>query len=167
MTAYHLAQLNVGTTLHDMDDPAMRGFVENLDRINALAETSPGFVWRLQDEAGSAVGIQVSEDPRFIVNLSVWENAESLFDFVYRSAHTEIMAQRRQWFRRPDQAFQVLWWLPAGEVPTVEQALARLRLLQERGPTAEAFTFKARFPAPGQIGPEEDLRPEPYCVGWS
>ena len=167
MTAYHLAQLNVGTTLYDMDDPAMRGFVENLDRINALAEASPGFVWRLQDDAGSAVGIQVSDDPRFIVNLSVWQSAEALFDFVYRSAHTKIMVQRRQWFQRPDQAFQVLWWLPAGELPSVEQALARLRLLQAQGPTAEAFTFKARFPAPGQGGPEEDLRPEPYCVGWS
>lgn len=167
MTAYHLAQLNVGTTLYDMDDPAMRSFVENLDRINALAEASPGFVWRLQDDAGSAVGIQVSGDPRFIINLSVWESADALFDFVYRSAHSRIMARRRQWFRRPDQAFQVLWWLPAGELPSVEQALARLRRLQAQGPTAEAFTFKARFPAPDQGGPEDDLRPEPYCVGWS
>ena len=167
MTAYHLAQLNVGTTLHALDHPEMRGFVENLDRINALAEASPGFVWRLQDDAGSAVGIQVSEDPSFIVNLSVWRDAEALFGFVYRSAHSQIMAQRRQWFRRPDQAYQVLWWLPAGEIPTVEEALAQLRHLRELGPTAQAFTFKARFPAPDQGGPEEDLRPEPYCVGWS
>lgn len=167
MTAYHLAQFNVATTLYDMDDPAMRGFVENLDRINALAEASPGFVWRLQDETGSAIGIQVSEDPHFLVNLSVWESAEALFDYVYRSAHTEIMGRRKQWFRRPDQVYQVLWWLPAGELPSVEQGLARLKLLQEQGPSAEAFTFKARFPAPDRGGPEEDLKPELYCVGWS
>ncbi len=167
MSRYHLAQMNVGTILHDLEDPAMKGFVDNLERINALAEASPGFVWRLQDEAGDATGIQVTEDPRFIVNLSLWETAEALFDFVYRSAHTGIMAQRRQWFARPEEAYQVLWWLPAGELPTVESALARLERLRELGPTAEAFTFKQRFPAPGAEDSGGDLRPEPYCVGWS
>ncbi len=164
---HHLAQLNVGTLLHDIEHPAVKGFVDNLERINALAEASPGFVWRLQDEAGDATGIQVSDDPRFIVNLSVWETAEALFDFVYRSAHTGIMAQRRQWFARPAEAYQVLWWLPAGELPTVEAALARLQRLRDLGPTAEAFTFKQRFPAPGAEEDGSDLRPEPYCVGWS
>ncbi len=167
MPRYHLAQLNVGTILHDLEAPAMKGFVDNLERINALAEASPGFVWRLQDEAGDATGIQVTEDPRFIVNLSLWETAEALFDFVYRSAHTGIMAQRREWFARPAEAYQVLWWLPAGEIPTVEAALARLERLRELGPTPEAFTFKQRFPAPGAEDDGSDLRPEPYCVGWS
>ena len=164
---YHLAQVNVGTILHDLEDPAMKGFVDNLDRINALAECSPGFIWRLKNESGNATGIQVTEDPRFIVNLSLWETAEALFDFVYRSAHTGIMAQRRQWFARPAEAYQALWWLPAGELPTVEAALARLRRLQELGPTAEAFTFKQRFPAPGAEDDGGALHPEPYCVGWS
>ena len=171
MTAYHLAQLNVGTTLHLMDHPEMSGFVDNLDRNNALAERSPGFVWRLQDEAGSAVGIQVNENPHFIVNLSLWESAEALFDFVYRSAHTGIMAQRRQWFERPEEAYQALWWLPAGQLPSIEEALARLQTLRDKGPTPEAFTFKSRFPAPGgsDTGSDSgaDLAPEPYCVGWS
>lgn len=165
--SHHLAQMNVGTIRHDLADPRMKGFVDNLERINAQAEASPGFVWRLQDEAGDATGIQVAEDPRFIVNLSLWETAEALFDFVYRSAHTGIMAQRRQWFLRPAEAYQVLWWLPAGEIPTVEAALARLDRLRELGPTPEAFTFKQRFPAPGAEADDRDLRPEPYCVGWS
>ena len=165
--SHHLAQMNVGTTLHDLADPRMKGFVDNLERINALAEASPGFVWRLQDEAGDATGIQVTEDPRFIVNLSLWETAEALFDFVYRSAHTGIMAQRRQWFLRPADAFQVLWWLPAGEVPTAEAGLARLQRLRDLGPSPEAFTFKQRFPAPGAEADDRDLRPDPYCVGWS
>ena len=165
--SHHLAQMNVGTILYDLADPRMKGFVDNLERINALAEASPGFVWRLQDEAGDATGIQVTDDPRFIVNLSLWETAEALFDFVYRSAHTGIMAQRRQWFLRPADAFQVLWWLPAGEVPTVEAGLARLQRLRDLGPTPEAFTFKQRFPAPGAEADDRDLRPEPYCVGWS
>ena len=150
--SHHLAQMNVGTILHDLSDPRMKGFVDNLERINALAEASPGFVWRLQDEAGDATGIQVTEDPRFIVNLSLWETAEALFDFVYRSAHTGIMAQRRQWFLRPADAFQVLWWLPEGEVPTVETGLAQLQRLRDLGPTPEAFTFKQRFPAPETVG---------------
>ncbi|MDJ0944530.1 MAG: DUF3291 domain-containing protein [Kiloniellales bacterium] len=165
--SHHLAQLNVGTILHDLEDPRMKGFVDNLERINALAEASPGFLWRLKDEAGDATGIQATEDPRFIVNLSVWESPEALFDFVYRSAHTGIMAQRRQWFARPAEAYQVLWWLPAGEIPTVEAALERLERLRAQGPTPEAFTFKQRFPAPGAEDSGDDLRPEPYCVGWS
>ncbi len=165
--SHHLAQMNVGTILYDLADPRMKGFIDNLERINALAEASLGFVWRLQDEAGDATGIQVTDDPRFIVNLSLWETAEALFDFVYRSAHTGIMAQRRQWFLRPADAFQVLWWLPAGEVPTVEAGLARLQRLRDLGPTPEAFTFKQRFPAPGAEADDRDLRPDPYCVGWS
>ena len=165
--SHHLAQLNVGTTLHDLADPRMRGFVDNLERINALAEASPGFVWRLQDDSGDATGIQVSADPRFIVNMSLWETADALFDFVYRSAHTGIMTQRRNWFQRPVEAYQVLWWVPAGEVPTVKEALARLERLRGLGPTSGAFTFKQRFPAPGAQEDDRDLRPEPYCIGWS
>ena len=165
--SHHLAQMNVGTILHDLADPRMKGFVDNLERINGLAEASPGFVWRLQDEAGDATGIQLAEDPRFIVNMSVWETAEALFDFVYRSAHTGIMAQRRQWFARPSEAYQVLWWVRAGEFPTAEAGLARLDRLRKLGPTAEAFTFKQRFPAPGAEEDGPDLHPEPYCVGWS
>ena len=163
---WHLAQLNVGTILHPADDPRMQGFYSRLDAINALAEASPGFVWRLQSDSGNATDIQVADDPMFLVNLSVWESAEALFEYVYRSAHREVMAGRRQWFARPEAAHQVLWWVAAGHQPSTEEALARLSLLRRHGPTAEAFTFKARYPAPDQRGEPDDYRADDRCAGW-
>jgi hypothetical protein len=161
----HIAQMNVGTVLHDLDDPRLADFMTNLDRVNALAEASPGFVWRLQSEAGNATDIKTNDDPRFIVNMSVWESPEALFDFVYRSDHRLFMVRRREWFRKPDGPYQVLWWVNAGTPPTVADGLARLRHLAEHGPTPHAFTFKATFP-PSDAGPV-DLAPEPYCMGWA
>lgn len=167
MTGWHVAQMNVGTALYAMDDPGMGEFVARLDEINALAEASPGFVWRLQSDSGNATDIQVSEDPRFIVNMSVWRSVEDLFDYAYKSAHRLVMAKRRQWFERPADAYQVLWWVPAGHEPTVEEGLARLAHLRQQGPSATAFTFKQRFPPPGQSEMPEGLDPAPHCVGWS
>ncbi|HTV51925.1 MAG TPA: DUF3291 domain-containing protein, partial [Steroidobacteraceae bacterium] len=137
-----------------------------LDEVNALAERSPGFVWRLQSASGNATDIQVSSDPRFLVNMSVWQSVEALFDFVYRTAHTRFMSRRREWFEKPVQAYQVLWWIPAGHTPSVAEALARLEQLRQHGPTHEAFTFKQPFPPPGEPGRAQDLHPEPYCAGW-
>ena len=148
MSGYQLAQLNVAWAKADMDDPLMADFMANLDRINALAERTPGFVWRLQSDSGNATDIQVTDDPRFIVNLTVWQDADSLFDFVYKSAHTPIMARRREWFEKRSEAIQVLWWVPAGHRPSVREALARLGRLNKEGPTEKAFTFKRRFPPP-------------------
>jgi hypothetical protein len=98
--------------------------------------------------------------------MSVWRDVEALFEFVYKSMHRLVMAKRREWFDQPSRAYQVLWWVKADAMPTVEDGLARLRYLQEHGPTAQAFTFKHKFPRPGMAGQPEDLRPEPYCVGW-
>lgn len=166
--SYQIAQMNVARALYPIDDPRMAGFVDQLDEINALAECSAGFVWRLKDDSGSATDIQVTGDPQLIVNMSVWATAEALFDFVYRTSHTKVMARRRDWFERPAQAFQVLWWVPAGHEPTAEKGLARLKYLRAHGPTAKAFTFKERFPSPAGDGTGgADLAPEPYCVGWS
>lgn len=151
MSGYQLAQLNVAWAKADLDDPLLADFMANLDRINALADRSSGFVWRLQSGSGNATDIQVTDDPRLIVNLSVWEDADSLFDFVYKSAHTPIMARRREWFEKRREAIMVLWWVPAGHEPGVEEAMARLRQLNEGGPTAEAFTFKRRFPPPDAV----------------
>lgn len=145
---FELAQVNVGRAKAPLDCPLMAGFVANLDRINALAEASPGFVWRLMDESGNATGIAVNEDPRVIVNLSVWRSAEELFAFVYETAHSGIMARRRAWFERWDEPHMALWWVPAGHRPSVAEALERLAYLAKHGPTERAFTFKARFPAP-------------------
>ena len=150
MKHFHLAQINVGRTLAPLDDPQLAGFVERLDDINALADRSPGFVWRLQSESGNATDIQVSADPNFIVNMSVWEDLDSLFAYVYRSDHLQVMAQRRQWFEKPSGAFMALWWLPAGTLPEVSEGLERIALLERSGATPEAFTFKQPFDADGR-----------------
>lgn len=162
---WHLAQVNIGRLVAPQGDPRVAPFFEALDRINALAEASPGFVWRLQDGEGNATGIRYAPDPLLAINLSVWTDAEALFDFVYRSAHTPVMARRREFFTRFDGAYQALWWVPAGTVPTVNDALSRLWLIDRFGPGPDAFTFKARFPMPGRAGPPEDLRPDPWCMG--
>nr|MBA3896833.1 DUF3291 domain-containing protein [Sphingomonadaceae bacterium] len=125
-SGWQFAQINVGRLVAPEGDPAVADFFADLDRINALAETMPGFVWRLQGEGGNATGIQPTPDPQFIVNMSVWADADALFAFVYRSAHTPVMARRREWFGRFDGAHQALWWIEAGTVPSVEDGLARL-----------------------------------------
>jgi heme-degrading monooxygenase HmoA len=163
---WHIAQMNVATALYDMDDPRMAEFVARLDEVNALADRSPGFVWRLQSDSGNATDIQATDDPRLIVNMSTWENVEALFDFAYKSAHRQVVGKRREWFAPPTGAYQVLWWVPAGNQPTVQEGLERLALLDTQGATASAFTFKSKFPQPGATGAPKDLKPEPYCVGW-
>jgi hypothetical protein len=150
MNRYQLAQINVGRTLAPLDDPQLAGFVDRLDEINALADRSPGFVWRLQGESGNATDVAVSPDPNFIVNLSVWDDIESLFAYVYKTDHTRVMAQRRQWFEKPSGAFMALWWVAAGRRPSAEEGLRRIEVLDRKGPTAEAFTFKMPFDAEGR-----------------
>ncbi len=148
MSAYELAQLNIGTIKGPMDSPVMADFVANLDRINALAERTPGFVWRLQTDEGNATSIRPYEDDKIAVNMSVWRDVESLSKYVYSSAHVEIMRRRREWFERMTEAFLVLWWVPGGHRPSVAEAKAKLELLRSKGPTQEAFTFRQAFPPP-------------------
>jgi hypothetical protein len=148
MSVYELAQLNIGIIKGPMDSPVMAEFAGNLERINALAERSPGFVWRLQTEAGDATAIRPFENPSMLVNMSVWRDLESLSAYVYRSGHVELMRRRREWFDRMTEAFLVLWWVPIGHRPTVEEAIGRLELLRSRGASAEAFTFRQAFPPP-------------------
>lgn len=145
---FHLAQVNVGRLLAPIDDPLIADFVAQLDAVNALADASPGFVWRLKDESGNATAIPAFDDPRMIVNMSVWESLDALRDYVYRSDHTKVLTRRRDWFEKLDRPHMALWWIPAGTLPTVEDAKRRLRILAERGPSADAFTFRDRFPAP-------------------
>src|SRR5215472_1263832 len=148
MSAYELAQLNIGVIRGPIDSPIMAEFVANLARINALAETSPGFVWRLQTAEGDATAIRPFDDPNQLVNMSVWRDADSLRRFVYRSAHADILKRRREWFEPLSEAIMVLWWVPRGHRPSVEEAIARLTLLRERGATPEAFTFRQTYPPP-------------------
>jgi hypothetical protein len=163
---WHIAQINVATSLYPLDDDRMSGFMTQLDTVNALADRSDGFVWRLQSDSGNATDIDVGGDPLFIANMSVWSSVEALFDFVYKTAHRPVMIKRRQWFQRPEGAYQALWWVPAGHLPTVEEGLARLELLKRDGPSPAAFTFKTKFPYPDSEGLPEDLDPEPHCAGW-
>ena len=148
MSTYELAQLNIATMRQPLDSPAMADFVNNLDRINALAEASPGFVWRMQTEEGDATALRPLGE-HVLVNMSVWHDVEMLNQYVYRSAHVEIMRRRREWFERMNEAFMVLWWIPRGYRPTIAEAVERLELLRERGPTVRAFTFQKTFPPPG------------------
>jgi Domain of unknown function (DUF3291) len=154
----HLAQLNVGRAKAPLDSETMAEFMALLDPINELADRSPGFVWRLEDDEGTgATGIKVSEDEQFIVNMSVWESVDALWSFVYDSAHLDVMRRRREWFEHHVDQFMVLWWVPAGHVPTTEDALAKLEHLKAHGPTPEAFTFKVRF-EPDELEPALDER---------
>jgi hypothetical protein len=156
---HHLAQLNIGRILAPLDSEQLQGFVDALEPINALADDAPGFVWRLQTEDGDATAIRPFHDDMLLLNMSVWSSFEDLSAFVYRTDHREVMRGRRQWFERMTEAYLVLWWVPAGHIPSVAEAVDRLEHLRANGPTAEAFTFRAPFPAPGgaaRIAPELD-----------
>jgi hypothetical protein len=149
---YELAQLNIALMKEPLDSPRMGDFVANLDRINALAESSPGFVWRLQTEEGDATALRpLGEDT--LVNISVWRDVASLNKYVYESAHVEIMRRRKEWFERMREAYVVLWWVPNGHRPTIPEAIARLELLRAKGPTTDAFTFRRAFLPPDAAQP--------------
>jgi hypothetical protein len=148
MSAYELAELNIGIIKGPMDSPVMADFAASLARINALADHSPGFVWRLQTDEGDATSIRPFADENMLLNMSVWRDVESLNAYVYSSSHVELMRRRREWFERMHEAFLVLWWVPKGHRPSVAEAIARLEVLRSKGPTAEAFTFRHAFPPP-------------------
>jgi hypothetical protein len=148
---YHLAQYNLARLVAPLDDPLIADFVAALDRVNRLGDCSPGFVWRHQTEDGNSTSIRVRGDPLIIINFTVWEDAESLFEFTYRSDHAEAYRRRREWFEVPAEAHLVLWWIPAGYEPTVDEGEERLDYLRAHGPTAHAFTFKQRFPRPAAV----------------
>lgn len=162
---WHLAQINVGRLVAPHDDVRVAPFFAALDRVNALAEASSGFVWRLQGEGGNATDLQPTADPLFIVNMSMWTDADALFAFVYRSGHAPEMARRREYFARFEGAYQALWWVPAGHVPSIDEGLSRLWRLDRYGPTPQAFTFKSHFPMPDAPGSPTDMQPDPWCVG--
>lgn len=151
MAAYELAQLNIAVMKAPLDSPELADFVANLDRINALAEASPGYVWRLQTEEGDATALRPLGE-NVLLNMSVWRDAEALNEYVYRSDHAGIMRRRREWFERMGEAYMVLWWVPAGHRPDVAEALVRLEKLRAEGPTPFAFSFRQAFPPPDAAG---------------
>lgn len=152
MTDHHLAQFNVGALRSPLDDPRTAGFVALLDSVNALADRAPGFVWRLTgDGENDATSLRPRGDT-MIVNLSVWESRETLWEYVYRSGHLDAMRGRRDWFQPPAEPHLVLWWVPAGHRPTVEESLERLDLLRREGPGPRAFTFRTAYAPDGTPG---------------
>ncbi|MGH1357517.1 MAG: DUF3291 domain-containing protein [Burkholderiaceae bacterium] len=146
---YYLAQLNIAAMKAPLDSPLLSDFVASLDRINAMAEQAPGFVWRLQTDDGDATALRPLGE-EILVNLSVWKSVQTLSDFVYRSGHVEIMKRRREWFERMDQAHVVLWWVARTHRPDIAEAAERLKQLHSNGPTPLAFGFRDSFPAPKQ-----------------
>ena len=148
---YHLAQVNIARMLAPLTDPLMAGFVADLDAINALADNSPGFLWRLQTSEGNATDIRPYEDDLILVNLSLWASLADLSTFVYKSRHRQVLQQRHQWFQRFNGPYVALWWMLSGHIPTVEEAKERLFYLSANGETPYAFSFKKPFPAPEAI----------------
>jgi hypothetical protein len=150
--AYHLAQINIGRLVAPLDDPKIADFVAQLDAINAIADSAPGFVWRLQSESGNATDVSYSDDPFVIVNMSVWESIEALRAFTYASGHVRVFRERARWFEKMDKPHYCLWWIPAGHVPDVAEGRERLTRYQEHGPTPFSFWFSQLFPAPAEDG---------------
>ncbi len=151
MTVSHLAQYNVGRVHVPLDHPDLAEFIAALEPINAIAESSPGFVWRLKDDDGqssSYVRVAGIDDPLFIINYSIWEDFDSLQHFVYKSGHVAYLRRRREWFEPSSPATSVAWWIPAGQIPDVEEAHGRLLHLREHGPTEEAWPLNRPWPAP-------------------
>jgi hypothetical protein len=144
---FHLAQVNIGKIRGPLDGPVMAGFVRRLEEINALADRSPGFVWRLQTDEGNATYFRPYEhDDWILLNMSVWESVEALKHYVYRTMHAELLRQRHEWFERFAGVYMALWWVPAGHLPGIDEAKKRLAHLDKHGPTQYAFTFKQMFP---------------------
>lgn len=148
MTEYHIAQINIARMLAPIEDPLMQDFVAQLPPINAIADESPGFVWRLQSESGDATSIKVYDDNMIIINLTVWENEDVLRDYVYKSAHYGVLRDRKRWFDKFSGPYYALWWIPAGHLPDTEEGKKRLEHLREHGDTSYAFSFKKIFPKP-------------------
>ena len=166
---YVLAQVNIGRLVAPLDSEQMAGFVANLDPVNAVADSAPGFVWRLQTEEGNATALRVFEheaegsDGGVLVNMSVWESVETLAAYVHGDAHRAVLRRRREWFELMRDAYTTLWWVPRGHVPTPGEAEDRIRHLRAHGPTAHAFTLRVHFPPPGTGDAEPVHSPDDWA----
>lgn len=141
----YLAQLNIAEPKFSLDKPEMADFVNNLEPINAIAEQSAGFIWRLKDDSGDATNIKVDANPDIIVNMSVWENQASLKDFMFKTHHIDFLKRKKEWFHTMNTPSYVMWWIPKGHIPTVQEAIEKLEHLRIHGETPLAFSFKSQF----------------------
>ena len=161
----HLAQLNVGRLVDDPDSPAVAEFIQALPAINLLGESSPGFIWRLQDDEGPGALEQRfpghEDDDRFIVNLTVWADYESLRHFATRSGHGMYLRRRLEWFEKPSEPTTVLWWVEEGHIPDLEEAADRLAHLRRHGPSPTAFDMKTTYPPPNEANRSGLIHDEP------
>jgi hypothetical protein len=159
MANYHIAQINIGRAKGPVEDPMMAGFMTRLDDLNALADRSPGFVWRLQTLEGNATYFRpYAHDDRILLNMSVWETIDALRHYVYKTAHAEILRHREEWFERFAGIYLALWWVPVGHIPGIDEAKKRLAHLDQYGPTQFAFTFKT------MVQPDEQFQ---QTIDWS
>ncbi|MET8748675.1 DUF3291 domain-containing protein [Streptomyces sp. NPDC004667] len=149
--AHELAQVNISRLKYPLDSPELKDFVDGLEPVNAAAEAADGFVWRLQGEEGDATEVRIFGDEWIIVNMSVWRNTDALTAFMYQGRHRELMSRRREWFEHVTEAMTALWWVPAGQRPTVADAEERLLSLREHGATPYAFTLRTSFPRPDAV----------------
>ncbi|MEU2750256.1 DUF3291 domain-containing protein [Streptomyces collinus] len=147
--AYELAEVNIARLKAPLDSPQLKDFVDALDPVNADADAADGFVWRLQGDTGNATDVSVFGDSWLILNMSVWRDADSLTVYMYQGRHREMLARRREWFERVEEAMVTLWWVPAGHRPTVAEAESRLLHIRTHGPTPYAFTLRTQFPPQG------------------
>jgi hypothetical protein len=146
MNKYQLAQINIAQMKGvNIDDPIMKEFVDNLDEINALAENSEGFIWRLKDDSNNATSINPYQNEQILVNISVWESIESLETFTYKTFHTDFLKRRKEWFELFGKAYYALWWISKGQFPTIQEAVDKLGYLQKNGATEAVFDFKTIF----------------------
>ncbi len=139
MQDHQLAQVNIAHLVAPQDDPAVQGFFDLVPEINALAESSAGYIWRFEGDY---------PDPTVAFNLSVWESIEALQAFVYRSAHVEVFRRRSEWFNASSEAHLAMWWIEAGHIPSRAEAIGRLKYLQTHGPSEQAFDFTHRYSPP-------------------
>lgn len=147
---YHLAQVNTAKMNAELDDPIMSGFVRRLDEINLLAENSKGFVWRFQAETGNATYLRPFDDTRILFNMSVWETVEDLRNYVYVSNHVELLKSKANWFTKLGEPHLALWWIQNKHIPSVDEALEKLRFITAKGPSPYAFTFAKPYPKPNK-----------------
>jgi hypothetical protein len=139
----HLAQFNIARLKHPLDDPRLADFVANLDRVNAVAERSQGFVWRLKDDSGNSTGIKAYKDPLVLINMSVWESAEALERYVWQTVHKRVYGRRQEWFEPMEGPHIAMWWIAVGEHPGAEEGRRRLEHLAAHGPSEHAFGWES------------------------
>ncbi|MBI4853655.1 MAG: DUF3291 domain-containing protein [Acidobacteria bacterium] len=160
---YYIAQINIARMLAPLDSPIMADFVASLDEINALADESPGFVWRFQTEEGNATYLRPYEDDRILVNFSVWKSIEDLKNYVYKSAHSNVMRRRKEWFEKFNGSYMALWWIKSTHIPSVLEAKEKLDYLNKHGESPLAFTFRQPFAPPNLANKEIIVTPFEPC----